>query len=161
MKMIQKKAKGWWEKVKNLLFVLTVLFLTSYVLNFVWEALHAVFLYQGHDFSASQYVPMVAYVATVDAFLVLGMFGITVLVVRDLAWISHIEKKSLTVFLLFGLLFAAFIEYRAIFVEQRWSYTALMPTLFGLGLSPLLQLGLTGLIALFLCKQLVYGRKIY
>ena len=30
----------------------------SFLLNFLWEALHAVYLYQRHDIDASNYVPM-------------------------------------------------------------------------------------------------------
>lgn len=35
-----------------------VIFGAGYVLNFVWEALHGVYLYQGHDMPVSQYVHM-------------------------------------------------------------------------------------------------------
>lgn len=46
--------------------ILFFMFGFSFLLNFLWEALHAVYLYQRHDFGASNYVPMLLYVSSGD-----------------------------------------------------------------------------------------------
>lgn len=38
--------------------ILFFMFSFSFLLNFLWEALHAVYLYKRHDYDASSYVPM-------------------------------------------------------------------------------------------------------
>ncbi len=53
------------------------------------------------------------------------------------------------VFLLALLATAAFIELRAL-AQGRWSYAESMPTVFTMGLSPLVQLALTGMVAVLI-----------
>lgn len=58
-----------------------------------------------------------------------------------------------------GVVPAAIIEYRKVFVFKEWSYTPLMPTLFGIGLSPLVQLSVTGLAAFWLTRRVLPGSE--
>lgn len=64
--------------------------------------------------------------------------------------------KQICTVLLAGHLLAAVIEYSKVFVTRTWTYNRLMPTIFGLGLSPLLQLSSTGLLALWLSGRVLY-----
>ena len=41
------------------------------------------------------------------------------------------------IFAIFGLAISAFIEYQAVFLDNRWSYNEMMHTIFGIGLTPL------------------------
>jgi len=54
-----------------------------------------------------------------------------------------------------GLMLAAAIEYRKVVVLKAWSYTPLMLTIFGIGISPLLQLSITGLVSFWLTKRIL------
>lgn len=47
---------------------------------------------------------------------------------------------------------AVIVEIKAIYIFGQWSYNSLMPTVFGLGLSPLLQLAVTGMMASWLTR---------
>lgn len=58
----------------NVIAIPAVLFCMGFLLNFVWEALHGVYLYQDHDMTTSGYVPMLVYVSTMDVLLVLGLY---------------------------------------------------------------------------------------
>jgi len=53
----------------------------------------------------------------------------------------------------FGVIAAIWIEYRAVFLLDRWGYVAAMPTIFGVGFTPLVQLALTGLVSLWVTKK--------
>jgi hypothetical protein len=141
----------------NCLFILFF----SYVFNFVWESFHAVSLYEKHDFGAPRYVPMVSYVAIIDSFLILGIYFITAACWRNLFWLRKMNKKHILFTIIAGTTIAAIIEYERVFISEVWSYNAHMPTLFGIGLSPLLQLSVTGLITFSLTRAILYQRGIY
>jgi len=147
------------KKIAEAGMVLIWIFIFSYMVNFIWESLHAVFLYEGHDFNAMKYVLMVSYVSIIDGFLVLGIYLFVAALWRDLTWIREMNKKRIFTVLVAGLLLAAAIEYSKVFVTRTWSYNRLMPTIFGLGLSPLLQLSSTGLWAFWLSGKVLYQRE--
>ena len=141
----------------ELIILLAILGAFSFLFNFVWESFHAVYLYKMHDFDAATYIPMILYVSTLDALLISGMYLIVSLLWKDALWLRTFGKMQILVFLGIGLAIAAFIEYRAVFILKRWSYSSWMPKIFGIGLSPLFQLSITGLLALWLTKRLLYS----
>ncbi|MGA9262429.1 MAG: hypothetical protein WBV95_10685 [Desulfobacterales bacterium] len=141
--------------------ILLLIFVFSFFLNFFWEALHAVYLYQRHDFDASKYIPMLLYVSLVDSLVVLGLYlGVGVMWL-DLFWIKLFIKSQILVFTGFGVAVAAIIEYLSIFYYHRWKYNEEMPTIFGIGISPLLQVSVTGLLAVWLIRELLYGKGLF
>jgi hypothetical protein len=149
------------KQIKELGLIFFFILFFSYVFNFVWESFHAVSLYKEHDFGAPRYVPMVSYVAMIDSFLILGMYVIMAACWRKLLWLRKMNKKHVLVIIIAGTAIAAIIEYERVFISKIWSYNALMPTLFGIGLSPLLQLSVTGLITFLLTRAILYRREIY
>ncbi len=149
------------RKVLELSTILFLIFGFSFFLNFFWEALHAVYLYRSHDFDASNYVPMLLYVSAVDGLIVLGLyFGVGVIWL-DLFWLKPFMKIQILVFTGAGAAVAAIIEYLSVFYYHRWKYTEEMPTIFGIGISPLCQLSVTGLLAVWLSRELLYGKGIF
>ncbi len=147
------------KQIGELGLIVLLIFINSFMVNFIWEALHAVFLYQDHNFSAMQYVPMVCYVSLIDGFLILGIYLFVAALWRDVAWIQEMNGKQICTVLIAGLLLAAAIEYRKVMVTKVWSYNRHMPTFFGLGLSPLLQLSMTGLWTFWVSGRVLYQRK--
>ncbi len=138
------------KKNKELLFCGKLFFL-SYIFNFLWESIHAYLFYAGHQvYTAGFYFRMVAYAATMDALLIILLYFIVALLLRNIFWD---KKEGYLLFFLFGLVVAAVIEYHAVFLAGKWSYNAYMPTIFGIGLSPLIQLSLTGLLSLLILKK--------
>ena len=152
------------SRTKNaveLALIVSSIFIFTFLLNFLWEALHAVYLYKRHDFDASNYVPMLLYVSSVDSLIISGLyFGVSILW-RNLFWIKRFAKVQLLVFTAIGLAVAAAIEYLSVYHYHRWSYSKEMPTFFGIGLSPLVQLSITGAIALWLTRELLYGKGLW
>jgi len=149
------------RKVLELSTILFLIFGFSFFLNFFWEALHAVYLYQRHDFDASNYVPMLLYVSAVDGLIVLGLYlGVGVMWL-DLFWLKLFRKIQILVFTGAGAAVAAIIEYLSVFYYHKWKYTDEMPTIFGIGISPLCQLSVTGLLAVWLSRELLYGKGLF
>lgn len=133
----------------------------SFFLNFFWEALHAVYLYQRHDFDAANYVPMLLYVSSVDSLIVSGLYLGVSIIWRNIFWIKQFMKVQILIFTIIGVVVAAIIEYLSVFYFHKWMYKAAMPTVFGIGVSPLVQLSATGLIAAWLNRELLYGKGLF
>lgn len=133
--------------------ILGVLFIVSYFLNFVWESFHAVFLYEKHDISSRDYVLMMNFVSLLDACVILVMYVVMAAGLKDFDWLRMVNKYTVHFFLL-GLGVAYLIEYFMVYVVHGWSYNSNMPLVFNVGLSPLLQLSITGLGALHITKKI-------
>jgi hypothetical protein len=144
------------KALRELALTIGLTLVSSYLFNFVWESVHSVWLYGGHDFRAAQYVRMVGYVSGVDALLVLGIFFFTGLVWRNAFWLKEMNSLQILVVLLVGMLVSGLIEYRAVYVLREWRYGPDMPLILGIGLSPLIQIGVTGLLSFRLTGRLLY-----
>jgi len=133
---------------KNSIFLLV----TAYLINFVWETTHSV-LYSGiTSINYNRYMPILHGVSITDASIILGMFLLTAIVYKEFK-LKKWKLKHYSLFVILGLIAAIWIEYRAVFLLGKWSYTEAMPTIFGIGLTPLIQLALTGLIGLWITKK--------
>jgi hypothetical protein len=139
----------------ELALIILLIFAFSFVFNFVWEALHSVYLFEDHDFSSLRYVMMVISASARDSLIILAMYFGVAAVSRKLLWVSRREKRWALAFVLIGLVVAAVIEYRAVYLESIWAYNPYMPTLFGIGVSPLVQLSVTGMLAIAITEKLL------
>lgn len=126
----------------------------SFGLNGVWEYLHLP-LYTGYEQLGSGF-PLIMWATAGDAMYTILIVLFVALCKRDVLWF---EKARMAEYVLLGVLGCAtamFIEYKAL-VLHRWAYTNAMPTLFGVGLSPLLQLTLLVPVAVLLSNY-IYRR---
>ena len=149
------------REILELVSILFLIFFSCFLLNFLWEAIHSVYLYKNHDFAASSYIPMLIYVSSVDSLVVLGLYIGVSIIWLNLFWIKVMLKSQVLVFLFIGIVVAAIIEYRSAIYFHRWMYREDMPTVFGIGISPLVQLSITGIIAVWLTKELLYGKGLF
>ncbi|TSC69244.1 MAG: hypothetical protein G01um101470_1067 [Parcubacteria group bacterium Gr01-1014_70] len=131
----------------------------SYSLNFIWEYCHAVSLYVGHrgvafsDFTDTEYLRLISYVSLVDMLMLAAIFLLGAILWRDFYWFKKMDSRKYSYFLGAALLLAVWVEIKGIYLYHEWAYTQAMPVIFGLGLSPLLQLPVTGLITIFCIKK--------
>jgi hypothetical protein len=128
---------------------------SAFLLNFLWESIHAVYLYKGiSELNNPKFLHLILRVSIEDMLILLVIFAGAVLIWHDISWFKKVNKWKYFYLITTTLSTAIFIEARAIFFENRWSYTDLMPTIFGLGLSPLLQLLTTATLSILVLKQL-------
>ena len=78
---------------------------------------------------------------------------------KDIFWVKKLSFKNSAIFFIIGVVFAFVAEYWALFIKHEWSYTPHMPTIFGIGFSPLIQLSFTGLISLLIIHSLISIEK--
>lgn len=134
------------------LFVFSVL---AYLLNFFWEAWHAFSLYVGHDantLTMKEYVSIIGYVSLMDMLLILAVLAGGALIWMNVYWFTNMSPMKWIYFLGTLILIAVVIEVKAVFIFNEWAYSDLMPTLFGMGMSPLIQLGITGWLSLVMAR---------
>ncbi|MEI6756390.1 MAG: hypothetical protein FDX18_08450 [Chlorobium sp.] len=124
---------------------------TAFFLNFCWESIHGL-LYEAHPaMAASDYVPMMLFMALMDALGITALYCFTALVARRWFWSG---LRNSLFFFLSGLVAAYAVEYITLFELHLWQYRSSMPTLFGIGLFPLFQLSLTALFSLFVARRI-------
>jgi hypothetical protein len=109
------------------------------LLHFPWEILQAPF-YQ--DLAGAEHWKSVLECgrATLgDAVIALTAYGSTAALHRDRLWLARPAFGASATYLAVGLLLTVIVEAVNVYVLRRWSYTPYMPTVLGLGLTPLLQ----------------------
>ena len=140
---------------KELTFASAWIFFFAFLLNFLWESLHGFSLYKDHHIDSDIYVRMMVYMSAMDALTIVGMFLFIGLWAKNMDWVRQFNNSQVVSFLFLGLIVAMLAEYRAVYVTGEWSYNALMPLVFGIGLSPLFQLSATGWLAIWLARRLL------
>jgi len=124
--------------------------LIALILNIIWEfSHHSLYI----DLSGIPKYSHLIIASFIDMFIILGIFAIISLKNKNLNWIKNPNKIDYLIFVFLGLIIAIFIEMISLNLEM-WEYTLAMPTLFGIGISPLIQLALTGIISLIFIKKI-------
>ncbi len=118
--------------------------LFAFTLNLLWEFSHY-FLYV--DLSGIQKYPHLVLASFVDMLLILSIFALISFKNKNIEWMRNPRRRDFVWVILSGIFIAAIIEIINLKLE-RLEYTSAMPTFFGIGMSPLIQLALTGVISL-------------
>lgn len=119
-------------------------FLSAFVLNVIWENLHA-FLYAGYKGGAvTEYILVRA--SLFDALIITS-------IVVPFLYITFLSRRGWLIFII-GTAVAITNEYYGL-STGRWAYTSLMPILplLKVGVTPAIQLGLLGYFTHFLVRR--------
>jgi hypothetical protein len=121
------------------------------ILNLIWEFSHHPLYIGLSGIPQNLHLIMASFA---DMFIILGIFTVVSLKNKSLDWLKAPSRYDYLLIVFLSLIIAISIE--AINLNLgRWEYTQAMPTLFGIGASPLLQLALTGVISLFFVKKFI------
>ncbi|OGZ11292.1 MAG: hypothetical protein A3D67_02610 [Candidatus Lloydbacteria bacterium RIFCSPHIGHO2_02_FULL_51_22] len=114
---------------------LLIVFFTAFLLNFLWENIHAVLYVQ---YQGGEITRLILFRAALFDAAVITLFAALLLV---LPW----PRARPWVMLALGVVFAVGLEWFAL-ATGRWEYNTLMPLIpfLNVGLSPAIQLGVTG-----------------
>ena len=126
---------------RQLLFI----FLGGFLLNLLWENLHAPLYVHYQGGAITEYILLRA--ALFDALVITIFVALSFLISRQ-EWRQWFVLAA-------GILFAVVLELFAL-ETGRWEYIAFMPLLpiINVGLSPALQLGFTGWLAFVFVKKI-------
>ena len=126
--------------------------LASFILifNLIWEFSHYG-LYVDLTGIPSTFHLIIA--SFTDLILISFIFLIISVFRKSINWIEKPKKSDYFIIVLFGIIIATIIEIYSL-SNGRWAYRDLMPTILGIGISPLIQLFTTAIISLLLTKIL-------
>ena len=118
------------------------------ILNLIWEFSHYRLYIDLTGIPSTLHLIIARFT---DLFLVLIIFLIISIFRKNINWIEKPQKQNYIIIIVLGMLIATVIEIYSL-SNGRWSYTELMPTIFGIGISPLIQLFTTAIISLILIR---------
>lgn len=132
-----------------------IIFITSFLLNLLWEISHSV-LYNWDapplENTVSFFVARILQSTMGDAIIIVIIFFIMVAFNKSTNIITPLKWKDYSLIVFLGLSFAILIELKAK-ILQNWSYNEYMPTILGIGVTPLFQLAITAVLTLIIAKE--------
>jgi hypothetical protein len=121
-----------------------------FILNLIWEfAHHSLYI----DKSGIPLYPHLIIASFIDLAFIIIIFTWVGLSHKSSNWTEKPIKKDYLVLIFLTLFVAAINEYLNLKLG-RWSYTPSMPTIFGIGLSPLIQLTVTSILSLLIIRKI-------
>lgn len=133
-------------KMKKFILLATILL----ILNLIWEFSHYPLYY---DYSAVTGNTHLIIAGISDVFWIFLVFFFISLTNKNTKWIDNIKKSDYLFVIVFGLIVAVLIEIINVYFLKRWEYKESMPVLFGIGLSPLIQLSVTAITGLWIYRK--------
>jgi small-conductance mechanosensitive channel len=134
---------------------LTKLFVISFGLNIIWEFAHCQLYATCRRQTWAQNIPLLIKMSLKDGFFIILFYVIatTLFPTSDILT----SRTALLTFLALSLGFA-FIDEKISVAAGRWEYAKAMPTIFGVGVTPLLEIAVTGLLAFLFTWHFGYLR---
>src|SRR3989338_3534476 len=116
---------------------LIILFIFILSLNIIWEFSHYRLYIDLTGIPPTLHLIIASFT---DLLLISLIFLINSFYKKDINWIEKPKKSDYTLIVIYST------------TNKRWAYTEAMPVIFGVGLSPLIQLFTTAIISLLLIK---------
>ena len=129
------------------------LVLYGLVASLVWEFAHSA-LYLDHARNISYIIWTRVHCSLGDVLILLGAFWWTALWFRTRFWFERNGLAPAALFVASGLAYTIWSEWHNTRIAQTWAYTPSMPTVLGIGLTPLAQwLVIPSLLVLLLRRR--------
>ncbi len=134
----------------SLIEIILVLAFIVLILNLIWEFSHYKLYIDLTGIPSTLHLIIASFA---DLFLIAFIFLSISLFRKTINWIEKPKKLDYFIIILFGLLIVIAIEIYSL-SKGRWAYTELMPTILGIGLSPLIQLFTTAILSLIIFRTI-------
>ena len=129
-----------------MMYLLIKLLFLAFFINLLYELLHSVLYKTCHEVNLKRYIYLILKGAIFDGFSITIIYFITYIIFENQ---NPFDKSAQIIsFLLMNLILAYFWDLYAI-KNKRWEYSEKMPLVLGVGITPLIQLALTGLLTLY------------
>jgi len=123
------------------------IFLVGFFVNLVWEVLHSTLYTTCHEMPLGKMQRLLVTMSLKDGFFITLFYYITVLIFKSADILSNYYQVGLFLFL--ALTFS-FLDETYSVKKGRWVYSSKMPKIFGVGVTPLLEIAVTGLVSFWL-----------
>jgi len=121
-------------------YLIIKIFFVAFFINLLYELLHSLLYKTCLEAPLKKYIYLILKGATFD--------GFSIAVIYFISYYIFPHYLQIFVFLLISLVFAYLWETYAI-KNKRWEYSKKMPLIFNIGVTPFLQLALTGFLAIY------------
>ncbi len=129
---------------------LIFLFIIILCLNLIWEFSHYGLYIDLTGIPSTNHIIIASFT---DLLIISFILLINSVYNKNIKWLENPKNSDFVIIVLIGFLLATIIEVYSL-SKGRWLYTEYMPTIFGIGLSPLIQLFTTSIISFILLKVL-------
>jgi len=122
------------------------------VLNLGWEFAHLPL----YELDTAEPLTVVAYVihcTAGDGVIALGSYIVAAASTRDPVWPLRDSRAGIVIACAAAVAYTAWSEWRNVYVAANWAYADTMPTIAGVGVSPLLQWTLLPPVARWLLRR--------
>jgi hypothetical protein len=124
--------------------LLLQIFFVAFFLNLLWEVLHCVLYTTCLEMPLGRVQRLLVIMSLKDAFWITLFYVISVLLFGSTNIVANVPQLGF--FVAIALIFSFVDEYVSL-RKGRWEYAPSMPTVLGVGVSPLLELAVTGVAA--------------
>lgn len=131
---------------------LLLIFLLGLGLNLVWEFSHCRLYETCRRQSWRDNAPLLIKMSIKDSLFIILFYLITVWIFGAEDFLNN--QAAIAFFMALGLGFS-FIDETVSLRLKRWEYAPIMPTVLGVGITPLLEIAVTGLATLFIVFRLL------
>lgn len=123
--------------------ILLQIFFISFLINVLWEVIHSQLYTTCIESPLKKLIPLIIGASLKDAFWISLFFFVS-------AWFFENTSILTNTFQLFSFVFLSFsfsfVDEKVSLNMKRWKYSNRMPCIFGVGISPLLELVVTGIL---------------
>ncbi len=123
--------------------ILLQIFLISFLINLLWEIIHSQLYITCLKLPLKKYIPLIVRASLKDGLWISLFFLISVIALGSVNILANTYQLFLFIFL--ALIFS-FIDEKVSLKMKRWEYSKQMPKIFGVGITPLLELAITGIL---------------
>lgn len=116
-------------------------------MNLLWEVNHSVLYATCYKLSLPSYARLITIMSVKDGLWISFFYGISALLFQNIYIVESFSQ--LLFFIILSLLFSFFDEKISVNLG-RWEYRKNMPTILGVGITPLLEIAVTGVATFFL-----------
>lgn len=128
--------------------------LLSLAVHLIWELAQLPLYTLWRDETPPAIAWAVIHCTAGDGLIALGSFLVAWAWAHDVFWPWHRLARGLPVLIASGVGYTAFSEWYNVHVLGSWAYSEHMPTIFGIGVSPLLQWIVVPLAVIWLMRRL-------
>ena len=126
-----------------MIYILIQIFLISFLINLFWEIIHSQLYTTCLKLQLKKYIPLIIGASFKDGLWISFFFLISVFIFSNVNILNN--AFQLLLFVVLALLFS-FIDEKISIKMKRWEYSKQMPLIFGVGITPLLELAVTGIL---------------
>lgn len=123
--------------------ILFQIFLISFLINLLWEVIHSQLYETCLRLPLKKFIPLIIGASLKDGFWISTFYLISIFILGEINILAN--PLQLFVFVFLTLLFS-YIDEKISIKLKRWEYSKQMPKILGVGITPLLELAITGIL---------------